>query len=154
MLKMSTRRRASVLAIFTIFCVNILTKSDKRFIISLQMNIGIFRNTALRCGAKHRETGCKSPTQKRHCEGADVLSVWRKCAGHSKKIGEGFAERDSGNTPHSTKSGYSVPTSAFGFPKGASMQCIKMFAPKFEKNFGAFLLQDPAKGVPPSFFTE
>ena len=26
---------------FTIFCVNILTKSDKRFIIGLQINIGI-----------------------------------------------------------------------------------------------------------------
>ena len=32
------------------------------------MNIGIFRNTALRCGAKYRETGCESPTQKRHCK--------------------------------------------------------------------------------------
>ena len=63
MLKMSTVRRASILAVFTIFCVNILTKSDKRFIISLQMNIGIFRNTVLRCGAKYRETGCNSPTQ-------------------------------------------------------------------------------------------
>ena len=27
-----------------------------------------YRNTALRCGAKYRETGCKSPTQKRHCK--------------------------------------------------------------------------------------
>ena len=26
---------------FTVFCVNILTKSDKRFIIGLQINIGI-----------------------------------------------------------------------------------------------------------------
>ena len=41
MLKMSTVRYASILAVFTIFCVNILTKSDKRFIISLQVNIGI-----------------------------------------------------------------------------------------------------------------
>ena len=118
MLKMSTGRRASVLAVFTIFCVNILTKSDKRFIISLQMNIGIFRNTALRCGAKYRETGCESPTQKRHCK-VYVLSDGRRCAGHSGETGEGFAERTRGNTPQSTKSGYSVPISTLGFPKGA-----------------------------------
>ena len=117
MLKMSTGRRASVLAVFTIFCVNILTKSDKRFIISLQMNIGIFRNTASRLlFAKYRETGCESPTQKRHCK-VYVLSDWCRCAGHSGETGEGFAER-TGESPH-TKSGYSVPISTLGFPKGA-----------------------------------
>ena len=63
MLKMSTGRRASVLAIFAIFLCEYIDKTNKRFIISLQMNIGIFRNTALRCGAEHRETGCESPTQ-------------------------------------------------------------------------------------------
>ena len=32
-------------------------------------------------------------------------------------------------------------------------KCIKMFAPKFEKNFGAFLLRKPAGAVPLPFFT-
>ena len=36
--------------------------------------------------------GCESPTQKRHCK-VYVLSDWRRCAGHSGKTGEGFAER-------------------------------------------------------------
>ena len=80
------------------------------------MNIGIFRNTALRCGAEHRETGCESPTQKRHCK-VYVLSDWRSSAGHSGETGEGFAER-TGESPR-TKSGYSVPISTLGFPKGA-----------------------------------
>ena len=61
-LKMSTVRYASVLAIFTIFCVNILTKSDKRFIISLQVNIGIFRNTASRVISREAQrNGVKIP---------------------------------------------------------------------------------------------
>ena len=97
-----------------------------------------------------QRNGVKIPDVERHCK-VYVFSDGRRCAGHSGETGEGFAER-TGFCPR-TKSGYSVPISAFGFPKGASMQCIKMFAPKFEKNFGAFLLQDPAKGVPPSFFT-
>ncbi len=84
--------------------------------IRLKQNIGIFRNTALRFfGAKYRGTGCESPTQKRHCK-VYVLSDGRKYAGHSKKIGEGFAERASGNTPRSTKSGYSAPAVCCGFP--------------------------------------
>ena len=40
----------------------------------------------------YRGTGCESPTQKRHCK-VYVLSDWRRCAGHSGKTGEGFAER-------------------------------------------------------------
>ena len=32
------------------------------------------------------------------------------------------------------------------------MQCIKMFAPKFEKNFGAFLLQKPAGAYAPILY--
>ena len=61
---MSTVRRASVLAIFTIFCVNILTKSDKRFIISLQMNIGIFRNTALHFFVRSTEEWGENPRRR------------------------------------------------------------------------------------------
>ena len=41
---------------------------------------------------EYRETGCESPTQKRHCK-VYVLSDWHRCAGHSGKTGEGFAER-------------------------------------------------------------
>ena len=115
MLKMSTVRYASILAIFAVFCVNILTKSDKRFIISLQMNIGIFRNTALRCGAKYRETGCESPTQNGTVRCMFFPTAQQR--GHSGETGEGFAER-TGESPR-TKSGYSVPISTLGFPKGA-----------------------------------
>ena len=86
MLKMSTVRYAYILAIFAIFCVNILTKSDKRFIIDLQVNIGIFRNTALRCGAKYRETGCESPTQKRHCKVCMFFPTAQQ-RGHSREWG-------------------------------------------------------------------
>ena len=68
MLKMGTGRRASALAIFAVFCVNILTKSDKRFIIGLQINIGIQEHGSRGIRAEHRETGCESPTQKRHCK--------------------------------------------------------------------------------------
>ena len=115
MLKMSTGRRASILAIFTIFCVNILTKSDKRFIISLQMNIGIFRNTALRCGAKYRETGCESPTQKRHCK----VYVLSDGAAARSLAGAGKALRKERAFAPCTKSGYSVPSLFGGFPAGA-----------------------------------
>ena len=62
MLKMSTVRYASVIAVFTIFCVNILTKRTKRFIISLQVNIGIQEHGSRGIRAEHRETGCESPT--------------------------------------------------------------------------------------------
>ena len=113
---MSTGRRASILAVFTIFCVNILTKSDKRFIISLQVNIGIFRNTASRgIRAEHRETGCESPTQNGTVRCMFFPTAQRR--GHSGETGEGFAER-TGESPR-TKSGYSVPISALGFPAGA-----------------------------------
>ena len=127
---------------FCHLCVKLLTKSDKRFIISLQVNIGIFSEHGLRTLRGNRGTGCKSPTQKRHCK-CGKGSFRRKGAATRKKSGEGESN-PCGNTPQSTKSGYSVPISAFGFPKGASMQCIKMFAPRFEKNFGAFLLRKPA----------
>ena len=33
------------------------------------------------------------------------------------------------------------------FPKEQSMQCIKMFAPKFEKNFGAFFIAETGGAV-------
>ena len=116
MLKMSTVRYASILAIFAVFCVNILTKSDKRFIISLQMNIGIFRNTASRgiC-AEHRETGCESPTQNGTVRCMFFPTAQQR--GHSGETGEGFAER-TGESPR-TKSGYSVPSLFGSFPAGA-----------------------------------
>ena len=146
---MSTVRHASVLAVFTIFCVNILTKSDKRFIISLQMNIGIFRNTAraeFSCG--YRETGCESPTQKRHCK-VYVLSdgaAARSLAGAGKALRKerAFAPR--------TKSGYSVPISTLGFPKGAVCKCIKTFAPRFEKTLVLFYCRNRRERTLP-FFT-
>ena len=64
MLKMSTGRRASILAVFTIFCVNLLTKSDKRFIISLQVNISIFRNTASHFFVRSTEEWGENPRRR------------------------------------------------------------------------------------------
>ena len=76
-----------------------------------------YRNTArTEFSCEHRETGCESPTQKRHCK-VYVLSDWRRCAGHLGKTGEGFAER-TGESPR-TKSGYSVPSLFGGLPAGA-----------------------------------
>ena len=113
---MSTGRRASVLAVFTIFCVNILTKSDKRFIISLQVNIGIFRNTASRVISRGAQrNGVKIPDVERHCKVCMFFPTARR-RGHSGKTGEGFAER-TGESPR-TKSGYSVPAFGLAFPSG------------------------------------
>ena len=146
---MSTGRRASILAVFTIFCVNILTKSDKRFIISLQMNIGIFRNTArAEFSCKHRETGCEAPTQNGTVRCMFFPTAWRR--GHSGETGEGFAER-TGESPR-TKSGYSVPISTLGFPKGAVCECIKTFAPRFEKTLVLFYCGNRRERTLP-FFT-
>ncbi len=90
---------------------------------------------ALFC-AKYRGTGWKSPTQKRHCE-CGKGSFRRKGAATRKKSGEGESN-PCGNTPQSTKSGYSVPISAFGFPKRNICECINAFAPKFGKTLVLF----------------
>ena len=79
------------------------------------MNIGIQEHGfALR--REVQRNGVQIPDAERHCK-VYVLSDGRRCAGHSGETGEGFAER-TGESPR-TKSGYSVPISAFGFPKGA-----------------------------------
>ena len=81
------------------------------------MNIGIFRNTASRVILREAQrNGVRIPDAERHCK-VYVFSDGRRCAGHSGETGEGFAER-TGESPR-TKSGYSVPISTLGFPKGA-----------------------------------
>ena len=119
-----------------------------------KMNIGIFRNTALRMAQSTEERG-ENPRRRNGTVkvrmffpfGANA-PVTRKKSGKALRKGRAAIRR----TAPSQDIRFQPPLLAF--PKEQSMQCIKMFAPKFEKNFGAFLLQDPAKGVPPSFFTE
>ena len=65
--------------------------------------------------AEHRETGCESPTQNGTVRCMFFPTAQQR--GHSGETGEGFAER-TGESPR-TKSGYSVPISTLGFPKGA-----------------------------------
>ena len=125
---MSTGRRASVLAVFTIFCVNILTKSDKRFIISLQVNIGIQERGSRGIRAEHRETGCESPTQKRHCK-VYVLSDWRRCAGHSRERGR-LCGKNGRKPTHQVRIFGSV--SFWRLSRRSVCECIKMFAPKLK----------------------
>ena len=140
---MSTRRRASVLAIFTIFCVNILTKSDKRFIISLQMNIGIFRNTALRCGAKHRETGCKSPTQNGTVRCMFFPTAQQR--GHSRERGR-LCGKNGRKPTHQVRIFGSF--SFWRLSRRSVCKCIKTFAPRFEKTLVLFYCKTRRRGYP------
>ena len=144
---MSTVRRASVLAVFAVFCVNILTKSDKRFIISLQVNIGIFRNTALRCGAKYRETGCESPTQNGTVRCMFFPTAQRR--GHSRKRGR-LCGKNGRKPTHQVRIFGSV--SFWRLSRRSSMQCIKTFAPRFEKTLVLFYCRNRRERTLP-FFT-
>ena len=98
------------------------------------MNIGIFRNTALRCGAEHREMGCESPTQNGTVRCMFFLTAQQR--GHSGETGEGFAERTGFCPTHQVR--------IFGsnlhswLSQRSSMQCIKTFAPRFEKTLVLF----------------
>ena len=116
MLKMSTVRYASVLAIFTIFCVNILTKSDKRFIISLQVNIGIFRNTARAGFARSTE---KRGVKPRRRNGTVRCMFFPIGAGAPvTRVKPGKALRKEWAFAPRTESGYSVPAFGLAFPSG------------------------------------
>ena len=146
---MSTVRYASVLAVFTIFCVNILTKSDKRFIISLQMNIGIFRNTASRVISRGAQrNGVRIPDAERHCK-VYVLSDWRRCVGHSREWGR-LCGKNGRKPTHQVR--------IFGsnlyswLSQRSSMQCIKMFAPRFEKTLVLFYCENRRSGTAPILY--
>ena len=119
MLKMGTGRRASILAIFAIFLCESIDKFRKRVHNKFgKMNMA-YRNTASRVISRGAQrNGVRIPDAERHCK-VYVLSDWRRCAGHSGKTGEGFAEMARGDTPQNTKSGYSVPSLFGGFPAGA-----------------------------------
>lgn len=111
---MSTGRRASILAVFTIFCVNILTKRTKRFIISLQVNIGIQEHGSRGIRAEHRETGCEAPTQKRHCK-VYVLSDWR--SGAVTRVKPGKALRKERAKAHAPSQDIRFQSPLLAFPK-------------------------------------
>lgn len=104
----------------------------------------------MRCGAKYRETGCESPTQKRHCK-VYVLSDGRRCAGHSGETGEGFAEMARGDTPQNTKSGYSVPF-LIGIPQAERYAVHKNVCTKAKKWLWCFFILARRSGTAP-FFT-
>ena len=97
---------------FTIFCVNILTKRTKRFIISLQMNIGIQEQGSRGICASTEKRGV-NPRRRNGTVRCMFFPMARR-RGHSGETGEGFAER-TGESPH-TKSGYSVPIFSPAFP--------------------------------------
>ena len=135
MLKMSTGRYASVLAIFAIFLREYIDKTNKKVHnkftneyrhIQEHGSRGIF--------VRAQRNGVRIPDAERHCK-VYVFSDWRSSA-VTRGSGEGFAER-TGESPR-TKSGYSVPISTLGFPKGAVCECIKTFAPRFEKTLVLF----------------
>ena len=75
---------------------------------------------------EYRETGCESPTQKRHCK-VYVLSDWRRCAGHSRERGRLCGKN--GLLPH-------TPSQDIRFrffhrlSRRSVCECIKTFAPK------------------------
>ena len=115
MLKMSTGRYASVLAIFAIFLCEYIDKTNKKVHNKFTSK---YRHTGTRLARdsrEHRETGCESPTQNGTVRCMFFPTAQQR--GHSGETGEGFAER-TGESPR-TKSGYSVPISTLGFPKGA-----------------------------------
>ena len=76
-----------------------------------------YRNTARAGFARSTEKRGENPRRRNGTVRCDVLSDGRGCAGHSGKIGEGFAER-TGESPR-TESGYSVPSLFGGLPAGA-----------------------------------
>ena len=116
MLKMSTGRRASVLAIFAIFLCEYIDKTNKKVHNKFTNE---YRHTGTRLRrlfrAEHRETGCKSPTQNGTVRCMFFPTAQQRS--HSGETGEGFAER-TGESPR-TESGYSVPSLFGGFPAGA-----------------------------------
>ena len=145
---MSTGRRASVLAVFTIFCVNILTKSDKRFIISLQVNIGIQERGSRGIRAEHRETGCESPTQNGTVRCMFFPTAQQR--GHSRERGR-LCGKNGRKPTHQVR--------IFGsnlhswLSQRSSMQCIKTFAPRFEKTLVLFYCGNRRERTLP-FFTQ
>ena len=112
---MSTVRYASILAIFLCECIDKMNKKVHNKFTNEYRHIQE-HGFALRRGAQRN--GVRSPDAERHCK-VYVLSDWRRCAGHSGKTGEGFAEMARGDTPQNTKSGYSVPSLFGGIPAGA-----------------------------------
>ena len=118
--------------------------------IRLKQNIGIFRNTASHFFARSTEKRGANP-RRRNGTVRCMFFPTAQQRGHSGETGEGFAER-TGESPR-TKSGYSVPISALGFPKGAVCKCIKTFAPRFEKTLVLFYCRNRRERTLP-FFTE
>ena len=115
MLKMSTGRRASVLAIFAIFLCEYIDKTNKKVHNKFTNEYRHTGTGLARDLREYRETGCESPTQKRHCK-VYVLSdgaAARSLAEAGKALRKEWAF-----APH-TESGYSVPSLFGGFPAGA-----------------------------------
>ena len=117
--------------------------------IRLKQNIGIFRNTASHFFARSTEKRGANP-RRRNGTVRCMFFPTAQQRGHSGETGEGFAER-TGESPR-TKSGYSVPISTLGFPKGAVCECIKTFAPRFEKTLVLFYCRNRRERTLP-FFT-
>ena len=133
---------------FTIFCVNILTKSDKRFIISLQMNIGIFRNTARAGFARSTEKRGVKPRRRNGTVRCMFFPTARR-RGHSRERGR-LCGKNGRKPTHQVR--------IFGsnlhswLSQRSSMQCIKTFAPRFEKTLVLFYCRNRRERTLP-FFT-
>ena len=135
MLKMSTGRRASILAIFAIFLCEYIDKTNKKVHNKFTNEYRHTGTGLARDLREYRETGCKSPTQNGTVRCMFFPTAQRR--GHSRERGR-LCGKDGAFAPH-TKSGYSVPSLFGGFPAGAVCKCIKTFAPKLKNGFGAIL---------------
>ena len=149
MLKMSTGRRASVLAIFAIFLREYIDKTNKKVHNKFTNEYGIQEHGFAGYFARSTEKRGANP-RRRNGTVRCMFFPTAQVRGHSRERGR-LCGKNGAFAPR-TKSGYSVPTSAFGFPKGASMQCIKMFAPKFEKTLVLFYCRNRRERTLP-FFT-
>ena len=127
----------------------LLTKSDKRFIISLQMNIGIFRNTACAGFARSTEKRGANPRRRNgtvRCECSFRLAQQR---GHSRERGR-LCGKNGRKPAHQVR--------IFGsnlhswLSQRSNVQCIKMFAPRFEKTLVLFYCRNRRERTLP-FFT-
>ena len=81
------------------------------------MNIGIFRNTALRFFVRSTEERGENPRRRNGTVNVGKEAFGAKAQPLAKKRGR--RKQPCGKPPQSTKSGYSVPISTLGFPKGA-----------------------------------